>query len=316
MGTETGDDAGVYQVSADQALVTTADLITPPFDDPFAYGRIAAANAVSDVYAMGGRPVCALNLCVFPKALSGEVAREILAGAHAVLAEVGAALLGGHTVHGPELLFGQSVTGLVHPARIWRNVGGQAGDALILTKPLGAGLLVTGARRGLVQPEDRAACAAALGTSNQRAASVLSTVDVHAATDVTGFGLVGHLLGMLHDSPVGTPGLCAHVQLGRVPLYAGAGALAVAGITCGGSQANRAAYHQQVAARAGESASALPDELLYDPQTSGGLLVAVAAQDAAQVLARLGEAGVIAACIGQLQQRATPDDPMRIRLLG
>lgn len=207
---------------AQMAVVSTADFITPPFDDPQGYGRIAAANAISDVYAMGGRPICALNLCLFPRELSAEVAKEILAGARAVLAEAGAALVGGHTVRCAELFFGLSVTGLVDPGRIWRNVGAQPGDALLITKPLGCGLIVTGARRGLVPETERLACAAQMAATNRRSAETLRPFGVHAATDVTGFGLIGHALGMARD-------VALELELAALPLYAGAHALAAAG---------------------------------------------------------------------------------------
>lgn len=291
VGTETGDDAGVYALDgeAQMAVVSTADFITPPFDDPEGYGRIAAANAISDVYAMGGRPICALNLCLFPRELSAEVAKEILAGARAVLAEAGAALVGGHTVRCAELFFGLSVTGLVDPGRVWRNVGAQPGDALLITKPLGCGLIVTGARRGLVPETERLACAAQMAATNRRSAETLRPFGVHAATDVTGFGLIGHALGMARD-------VALELELAALPLYAGAHALAAAGVTCAGARANRAAYRDRV--RLAGALSTADEELLYDPQTSGGLLVALPAAESAAALHALAEAGVQAARIG------------------
>lgn len=300
VGIETGDDAGVYRLgprgsdgdSELGAIVCTADFITPPFDDPVIYGAIAAANAISDVYAMGGRPLGALNLCTFPKDLPPESARAILAGAHAKMREAGVALLGGHSVRGPELFFGLSVTGVVAPKRIWRNVGAQPGDALILTKPLGAGLIVTGARKHLVDEADRARCAAGMATLNRAAAEVLARFTVHAATDVTGFGLVGHATGMTRRGDVA---LCIDVAL--LPSYPGARALAEQGVTCGGAKNNRAAFLSRLQVR-GQLALA-DEELIFDPQTSGGLLVAVPGSEAAAVLIALGDSGVEAVQIGE-----------------
>jgi selenide,water dikinase len=279
------------EAAATTAIVTTADFITPPFDDPEGYGRIAAANALSDVYAMGGTPLCAINLCVFPRELEPAVAREILAGAAAVLAEVGAPLVGGHTVRGPELLFGLSVTGLVDRQRIWRNVGAQVGDQLVLTRPLGAGLVVTAARRGLIAEGDRRACAAQLAQPNRKSAEVLRRFAVHAATDITGFGLVGHALGMVSAVSIA-------LSIGKLPVYGGARALAAAGITCGGAQANRSAYQPRL--QLDTALGAAEAELLFDPQTSGGLLVALPAAETAAAITALAKAGVDAVAIGSV----------------
>jgi selenide,water dikinase len=326
VGTETGDDAGVFLLPADApaaagsgaaprrdglALVQTADFITPPFDDPFGYGRIAAANALSDVYAMGGRPVTALNLCAFPRELQPDVAREILEGAATAIAEAGAALLGGHTVRAPELFFGLSVTGLVAASRIWRNVGAHPGDVLLLTKPLGAGLLVTGARKGLVSEADRSACAAGMATLNRRAAEILGDpaldLQVHAATDVTGFGLAGHGLGMTRPvgagagAGAGVDEVALQLHLGRLPLYPGARALAERGVTCGGAQSNQRAYLEKITSA--RPLTAAEQELLFDPQTSGGLLCALPPAAAERALAALRDAGVPAAQIGEVVPR-------------
>jgi selenide,water dikinase len=313
VGTETGDDAGVILVppgippglaAAGTGIVQTADFITPPFDDPQAYGEIAAANALSDVYAMGGRPISALNLCVFPAALELAVAREVLHAAQAKLREAGAALLGGHTVRGPELLFGLAVVGVVDPQRIWRNVGGQPGDALLLTKPLGSGLVVSGARKGAVAAADLRQCKLGMAQLNRRAAEILGSYSVHAATDVTGFGLVGHALGMAGTE--GTDAVTAAVTIelwaDALPVYDGALALAAAGVTCAGAKNNRRAYRERIALPA-----ALPaayEELLFDPQTAGGLLCALPAAEAPAALAALRAAGVPAAEVGAVRARA------------
>lgn len=315
VGTETGDDAGVFLLPAAAgagagprsdglALVQTADFITPPFDDPFGYGRIAAANALSDVYAMGGRPVTALNLCAFPRELAPEVAHEILEGAAAALLEAGAALLGGHTVRAPELFFGLSVTGLVAASRIWRNIGACPGDVLLITKPLGAGLIVTGARKGLVSEAERSACAAGMATLNRRAAEILGDpalgLGVRAATDVTGFGLAGHGLGMTQAAG-GAAAVALRLHLGWLPLYPGARALADRGITCGGAQSNQRAYRERI--KSERPLTAAEQELLFDPQTSGGLLCALPAEAAERALAALRGADVPAARIGEVVPR-------------
>lgn len=295
VGTETGDDAGVYLVHAPGdagiGLVQTVDFITPIVDDPVLYGQIAAANSLSDVYAMGGRPISALNVCVFPKELEPEAAQGILAGSSQKLAEAGAALLGGHTVRGPELLFGLSVTGLVDPQRIWRNVGARAGDALIVTKPLGAGLLATGYRRGLLSSDELAPWLSGLCQLNQRAAHLLGRFSVSAATDVTGFGLVGHSLGMTARGDVSL-----RIESHTLPVYPGALRLADLGVTCGGARNNQRAFSAQV--QIDESVTAACRELVFDPQTSGGLLVALPESVVEAALAGLADEGIGAARIG------------------
>ena len=302
VGIETGDDAGVVRIDDAHAVITTADFITPPFDDPHGYGRIAAANSLSDVYAMGGTPLCAINLCLFPRELSPAVAQEILAGAHQVMTEAGVALVGGHTVHAQELFFGLSVTGVVHPQRIWRNVGAQPGDVLILTKPLGSGLLVSGMRRRLCgqtfSSADLDACRTAMAQTNAQAAATLARFDVHAATDVTGFGLVGHALGMTR---AGSRPVQLHIDATRLPLYAGALALAAAGVTCGGAKNNRKAYLSQLEIQG--LLDPAHEEILFDPQTSGGLLVALPAAQRDPALTALHEAGVHAHAIGSVDDR-------------
>jgi selenide,water dikinase len=300
VATETGDDAGVILLNPSAAsgigIVQTADFITPPFDDPEAYGEIAAANALSDVYAMGGRPISALNLCVFPAELDPTAARAILHGAQTKLHQAGAALLGGHTVRGPELLFGLAVTGVVAPDRIWRNVGARPGDSLLLTKPLGGGLVVTGVRKGLVSDDDCARCKAGMALLNRRAAEILADYQVHAATDVTGFGLIGHALGMTN---LGEVSLQFFVP--ALPIYEGALALAAAGVTCGGAKNNRRAYKERIAIRG--ALSAAYEELLFDPQTSGGLLCALPASAATAALDALGAAGIRAVQVGKVLPR-------------
>lgn len=303
VGTETGDDAGVYQIDDERALVVTADFITPPCDDPFRYGEIAAANALSDVYAMGGRPMAAVALCAFPKELPPELARGILAGGQAKAREAGAHVLGGHTVRNPELLYGLSVTGLVAPRRLLRNVGARAGDALVLTKPLGTGLLVNGRRKGLGGDAHFQAALDSMARLNRSASEVLARFEVHAATDVTGFSLLGHALKMARGS-----GVTLTFRADALPLLDGALALAAAGVTTGSTRPNResVAAHLEVAGtldgRPCNRPPAVLDALLCDPQTSGGLLVALPGEQVDRLLAALGEAGVErAACVGEVR---------------
>lgn len=290
VGTETGDDAGVYQIDAERALVVTADFITPVADEPYRFGAIAAANSLSDVFAMGGRPLTALALCCFPKELEPEVAREILAGGTDKAEEAGAQVIGGHTVRNPELLYGLSVTGVVHPGRILRNIGVRPGDALVLTKPLGTGLLINGRRKGLGSDADFTAALDSMARLNRVAAEAALAVNAHAATDITGFGLVGHALKMALGSAVGLV-----IDAAALPLLGGAAALARQGVTTGSTKPNRAAGAGHVRFAGGESPEL--DQIVHDPQTSGGLLVAVAAERVGELLARLGEGGVTGAAI-------------------
>jgi selenide,water dikinase len=302
VGTETSDDAGVYRLSDTQAIVTTADFITPPTDDPFLFGQIAAANALSDVYAMGGRPLTAVALCMFPKELSLDVARQILAGGQARVNEAGAQVVGGHTVRGDELLYGLSVTGVVAPARILRNVGARPGDALLLTKPLGSGLIINGMRKEAISEAEARPTLERVAELNRVASAIAveSWPEVHAMTDVTGFGLVGHALGMTRLGQVSL-----HIDLPSLPLYPRVREMVVAGVTTGSTKPNRA-----YAAAELRTAAPLPrfwDELVHDPQTSGGLLMAVAAEAADALVARLHAAGVSSAArIGEVRAAEQP----------
>ena len=304
VGFATGDDAGVYLLDEERALVVTADFITPVVDDPYVFGQAAAANSLSDVHAMGGRPLTAINLCGYPHTeLPAAVLREILAGAAEKCAEAGAAVAGGHTVRDVEVKFGLAVTGLVHPARILRNDGARAGDRLLLTKPLGTGALATAHRAGRLPPDSEgyralASTMCALNTPGL----VLAARGAAAATDITGFGLTGHALGMARGA-----GLTFSIDTAALPLLPGAVALCGTGHTCGGTRANRL-----WAAPAIVYASALGEDmigLLNDPQTSGGLLTAVPPARAAELQDAVLAAGALcAAWIGEARPRAG-DDP-------
>lgn len=301
VGLETADDAGVVRLADDLAVVTTADFITPPFDDPRAFGAIAAANALSDVWAMGGEPVAAINLLALPREVPREVAREILAGAAEKVREAGAATVGGHTVAGPELLFGLAVTGRVHPARVWRNSGLSPGDVLVLTKPLGCGLYVTAARAGELSPGEQARVIAAMTELNAAAKRTLERFAPTAATDVTGFGLAGHALGMARASNVRV-----RLELGSLPLHPEAVRLAEAGKSCRGERENRAATQAELTIEAPVE-RALTRSIPFDPQTSGGLLVGLAPGSAAAAVSALRDAGIAAArVVGEAEASSTP----------
>lgn len=313
VGLDTSDDAGVYRLSPELALVQTLDFITPIVEDAFTFGRIAAANSLSDVYAMGGRPVTALNICCFPpKALPKAELARILEGGHDAIREAGAALAGGHTIKDPELKYGLSVTGLVHPRRILTNAGARAGDRLILTKPLGTATLFAGRGKGELTDDDVAPAVAGMMRLNKRAAEILdafvemdaadrngpATRGVHALTDVTGYGLAGHALEMARGAQ-----LVLHLDAAALPAYPHALAMIERDQLCGGSRANRRAVEPILARGAGVSEAQL--WLACDAQTSGGLLIAVAAAEAAALLAALHAGGVAeAVLIGRVEAGA------------
>jgi selenide, water dikinase len=289
----TADDAGVYRLDDGRALVQTVDFFTPIVDDPFIYGQIAAANALSDVYAMGGRPLTALAIAGFPKDADRALLKQIFAGGIDKLREAGVALLGGHTVQDAEIKFGYAVTGEIDPSRVLTNAGAQPGDALILTKPLGTGIIATALRFGRAPQPAIDAAIRSMTTLNRAAAAVLDSLPagtVHACTDITGFGLIGHGSEMAVAS-----GCTLEIDTARVPLIEGAREL-VKGNVPGGGRTNRE-HFAGVVGLSGSLAPALV-ELLYDPQTSGGLLVAVAATEEDAVLRALRAAGVPAELVG------------------
>ena len=298
VGTATADDAGVFRLSPECALVQTVDFFAPIVDDAFQFGGIAAANAMSDVYAMGGEPRTALNVVCFPQeGVPMEILGEILRGGIDKATEAGVVVLGGHTVNDEEIKFGMAVTGVVHPDRIWRNVGARPGDALVLTKALGTGIVTTARKRGAGTPDDEAAAIASMLALNAAASRVLRDFAVHACTDVTGFALLGHGFEMAHGS-----GVRLVLDAARLPLLPGARTLAVEGQS-GGCRRNR----DWLADRVQVAADLPPDlvEIAYDPQTSGGLLVALPQDAAPDAIAALHAAGVTAATIiGAVEQHA------------
>jgi selenide,water dikinase len=297
VGTQTSDDAGVFRIAPDLALVQTVDFFSPIVDDPFQFGMIAAANALSDVYAMGGEPRTALNITCFPQqGVPFEVLGAILEGGLAKAAEAGVVVVGGHTVSDEEIKFGMAVTGLIHPDRILRNVGARPGDALLLTKALGTGIVTTARKRGGGPAADYAAAVGSMTTLNASAARVLREFPVHACTDVTGFGLFGHGYEMAHGSGV------RHVfEAARLPILPGARALAAAGNVTGGCRRNREWLADKVAI----AATVAPDlaEIAWDPQTSGGLLVAVPESEALALEAAFDAAGVPGRTVGRVEAR-------------
>ncbi len=281
----------MYRLAPDRAVVSTADLITPPVDDARSFGRIAAANALSDVYAMGGRPILALSLVGFPsQKLDASVLAEMITGLREVVEQAGAVLAGGHTTEDDEPKLGLAVTGLVHPDEVWRNSGARPGDALVLTKPLGSGVLFNANLKGKVSKAALEGCLEALTTLNARAAEVLRGFEVHAATDVTGFGLAGHTLEVAQGSEV----TCA-IDVDALPIYDEAIACYERGVTTGVNAANRALVAPH--ARFARSLPAAREEIVFDPQTSGGLLAAVPEARAGDAVAALRAAGVAAACV-------------------
>ena len=292
VGTETSDDAGVYRLDGGTAIVCTADFITPVLDDPRLYGRIAAANALSDVYAMGGRPLTAIALCMFPKDLDPEAAREILAGGQDAVADAGAAIVGGHTVRGAELFYGLSVTGVVHPEKIFRNVGARPGDALILTRPLGTGLIINGLRKGAVDEARARPILQQHAVLNRAASEALQSVreKVHAVTDVTGFGLVGHAHHMAVGSQVGL-----RFELAKLPLHEHVREMVEKGVTTGSTRPNRESAKSRL--RWSAPHDRFFDELVHDPQTAGGLLAAVDASAADALISELRARGAAHATI-------------------
>ncbi len=286
----------MYRLSADLALVSTVDFFTPIVDDPYTFGAIAAANALSDVYAMGGRPLTVLNISCFPQSgLPLEVLGEILAGGAAKVAEAGALVVGGHTVADEEIKYGMAVTGLVHPERITRNVGARPGDLLVLTKALGTGIVTTAAKHERVEAAMLEAAIASMCALNAAAAAVLARYAVHACTDVTGFGLLGHAYEMASAS-----GVTLRLEAAALPLLPGARALAAAGELTGGSKRNRRYLEGKVTIAPGLGSELV--EIALDPQTSGGLLAALPAAEASGLVAELHAAGVLmAAVVGEVR---------------
>ncbi len=304
VGFDHADDAGVYQIAPDQALVQTVDFFTPIVDDPYTFGQIAATNALSDVYAMGGKPLTSLALVCFPEKADLSILERILAGGLSKMIEAGCTVIGGHSIRDEETKFGYSVTGVVHPKKVLANAGAKPGDALLFTKGIGTGVISTAIKKGRAEPEWIDAAVRSMTTLNKRAAEVITGGDfrVNAMTDVTGFGLIGHAREMVLASDVSV-----RISAGKVPLLVGALECVRAGYIPGGLKNNRefaeclVEYDDGVA----EDVRAL----LFDPQTAGGLLIST--PDGASLTKVFSDAGIAAVQIGEVLEKAKP----RIRVL-
>jgi selenide, water dikinase len=303
VGFDTSDDAGIYRIGPGMALVQTVDFFTPLVDDPFTFGQIAATNALSDVYAMGGRPLTALAIVCFPQDASLEILEKIMRGGLAKMTETKCIVVGGHSVRDAEMKFGYAVTGLIDPGRVYTNSGAMPGDVLILTKPIGTGVITTALKQGKSEPAWVERAIRSMTTLNSTASTIaIACSGVHAITDITGFGLMGHSREMAFGSRV-----TLEIETDRVPLIEGALDAVGAGAIPGGLLANRDFAECVIADSPG---SRIPDDLralLYDPQTSGGLLISVAVEDAPTLLADLLNAGLPAATIGRVSGAFTPD---------
>ena len=285
VGTETGDDAGVYKLQDNLALVFTMDFFPPIVDDPFDFGAIAAANSLSDVYAMGGKPLLALNIVGFPNSLPKEILGTILQGGYAKAQEASCLIVGGHTVDDEEPKYGMAVVGTVTPGQQVTNAGAKPGDQLVLTKPLGTGVITTAAKQGVVSDQVLQGAVDTMATLNQRASEAMMQVGPHACTDVTGFGLMGHLEGMVRGSEV-----AARIHLGKIPVLPGVQELLAQGVAPAGTHRNLEGveaitdWHPDIL---------LEDKLLIcDAQTSGGLLISVAGDKVQRLLKALEERGI------------------------
>ena len=312
VGFQTNDDAGVYLLGEGLGLVQTVDFFTPIVDDPFTFGQIAAANSLSDVYAMGGRPISALSLVGFPEKGDPTILEQIIRGGLDKMNEAKCTVIGGHSIRNEDIQFGYSVSGIVNPLQIWRNVGASTDDVLLLTKAIGTGVISTAIKKDRASKESLDAAIASMSQLNRAAADALHEVEsklgpkvIHAVTDVTGFGLLGHAREMALGNPsAGTPAVSLELDHPAVPLLPGALDAAREGMIPGGLKNNREFLGDCVAFAPG-----IPEEnraLLYDPQTSGGLLIAIAAEAADTALASLARHGINAARIGCVLPKTSP----------
>ncbi len=305
VGLDTSDDAGVYKLTEELALVQTVDFFTPIVDDPYSFGQVAAANALSDIYAMGGKPLTVLNIVAFPiKKLDKSVLADILRGAGDKVREAGATLVGGHSIDDNEPKFGLAVTGLVHPSKAKTNAGAKPGDRLILTKPIGVGILTTSIKKDALSADEVARVTSVMTTLNKKAAEIMEPYEVHGCTDVTGFGLLGHAAEMAKGSGVG-------LRIGRaqVPVLPRVRELAEAGFVPGGTKNNFA--HLEGTISFEDGIDQIDQYILCDAVTSGGLLIAVAEEKAEALLSDLVQAGVEASLVGE----AVAEHPGQIRIV-
>ena len=286
VGTETSDDAGVFRLRPDLAIVNTVDFFTPIVDDPYVFGQIAAANSLSDVYAMGGEPKTAMNIVCFPKGkMAMEILGEILKGGADKVKESGAVVIGGHSIIDEEIKYGMAVTGIIHPDKILRNVGVQEGDVMILTKPLGTGIITTALKKGKASKESIDEAVGFMTTLNAAAAAIIRKYPVHACSDVTGYGILGHALEMASGSSV-----TLVLESQNFPVMRGAPRLAEKGYITGGCKRNRDYLKDKITVEKSLSEGLV--EVAFDPQTSGGLLIAVARRHGAKLVEELHAVGV------------------------
>ena len=291
VGYDKSDDASVFQLDENTALVQTLDFFPPIVDDPFLFGQIAATNALSDVYAMGGEPRLALNILCLKDSMDSETVQEILRGSYSKAYEANTIITGGHTIHGAEPLYGLSVSGFVHPKKVLTNSGAKPGDVLILTKPLGIGILTTAAKADLVDDDLLKRIYAQMTFLNKTAAQLMKNYEVHSCTDVTGFALLGHSFEMAQGS-----GCTLHIETANVPYHKEAYEFAEMGFIPAGAYRNR--EYAENGVYASSNISRAMQDILYDPQTSGGLMISVDSKDADKLLYELKESGIPASIIG------------------
>ncbi len=307
VGLETGDDAGVYKLTDDLAIVQTVDFFTPIVNDPYAFGQIAAANAISDIYAMGGKPLTALNIVAFPiHTLDKNILAQIMLGAADKAKEAGVTIAGGHSIDDKEPKFGMAVTGTIHPDKIRTNSGAKQGDKLILTKPIGVGIMTTSLKNGKLSDAEIDRVTAVMSMLNKTAAELMDSYEVHACTDVTGFGLLGHTLEMAKGSD-----MQIIINNSQVPVLERAYELAVEGFVPGGTKNNFNHVESHVAFPS--EMEQLDKWILCDAVTSGGLLIALAPEEAEELLGKLQAAGLEAAMIGEVAKKEFADGHVTVK---
>ena len=295
IGLEHPDDAGVFRLSDETAIVQTLDFLTPVADDPYDFGQIAAANSLSDVYAMGGKPVTVMNIVCFPSCdLNAGILPRILEGGLDKIKESGAALVGGHSVDDPEIKYGLSVTGIVHPDKVWANSRAETGDAVILTKPIGTGIISTAIKGGLASEEQIRQAVKNMSTLNKYAAQIAKDFEVHACTDVTGFGLGGHLI----ESAKGA-GVIIEIYTEKVGVLDGVMEFAAMGMFPAGAHKNKHFFEPQT--RVADGTDRIRSDLMFDPQTSGGLLLFMPKEQAVQCADIMRKNGIPASLIGRVK---------------
>ena len=300
VGIKSADDAGVYKLTDDLAVINTLDFFPPIIDDPYTFGQISAANALSDVYAMGGVPRLAMNIVAFPASLDLSVLQEIISGSTDKLKEAGVLLIGGHSIEDKEVKYGLSVTGLVHPQKVITNAGAKSGDKLILTKPIGVGVITTALKRGKISPDDVMDAIESMKALNDKASAIMQDVGVNACTDITGFGLLGHAMEMAEASSVS---MIFKVQ--DIPFFPKA--IELVKKTKNHPKTIKS-NREYLASNVRMSDDIKPEQanLLYDPQTSGGLLIAVSPEKSQQLVERLSVAKILAAIVGEVVEKRTP----------